>query len=202
MLKPYQVLDAAAAIELIGIADKKYHEDGGLPVPPEAINVKILWISDTLEPVELTTNAKIVPTTTFDTCPPLDLILVPGPSPHYVPPKDLSDFLIRRVAETKTVMTTCTGSIVLASLGLLDNERATINKEILSFAEERFPKVKWVRDERWVVNGKFWTAGGATVGLDMMYAFMKSEQFGFDLGSLTDTAANLLELEVRPQMYN
>jgi transcriptional regulator GlxA family with amidase domain len=161
--------------------------------------MKILWISDTLEPVELTTYAKLVPTTTFDTCPPLDLLLVPGPSLEYVPPPDLAQFLIKRAAETPVVMATCTGSFVLAGLGILDGKRATVNKELIDIVEKRFPKVNWVRDERWVVDGKFWTAGGATIGIDMAYAFLKSDKFS--LGSLPERALAIIEYTARPQSY-
>jgi transcriptional regulator GlxA family with amidase domain len=97
------------------------------------------------------------------------------------------------------VMTTCIGSMVLAAVGLLDGKRATINKQVIDIVEKRFPETEWVRDERWVVDGKFWTGGGAITGIDMMYALMKSDRF--QLGGLPEAAAAFLEYTPRPQKY-
>jgi transcriptional regulator GlxA family with amidase domain len=75
----------------------------------------------------------------------------------------------------------------------------TVNKEVIDIVEKRFPEVKWVRDERWVVDGKFWTAGGAVVGMDMAYAFLKGDKFNLD--GIPEEALAIIEYTARPQSY-
>lgn len=67
------------------------------------------------------------------------------------------------VPRTKTVLTTCIGGLWLASTGLLDGKKATTNRGALEQAKKLYPNVEWL-DQRWVVDGKFWTAGGAYAG--------------------------------------
>ena len=74
-----------------------------------------------IDPVELTAGYKIVPTTTVDTCPPLDYLLVGGPDPFSFKLSDrFADFLRAHVAANK----------ILVSVPLLI---ATIDSSHLSF---------------------------------------------------------------------
>lgn len=61
-------------------------------------------------------------------------------------------------------MTTCIGSLWLASSGVSDGKSATTNRGALPLAKKLYPKVEWM-DQRWVVDGKYWTAGGAGAGM-------------------------------------
>jgi transcriptional regulator GlxA family with amidase domain len=88
---------------------------------------------------------------------------------------------------TKLIMTTCIGSMWLASAGVLDGKKATTNRGALPFAKQMHPEVDW-QDERWTVDGKFWTSGGASAGIDMIATYVM-EHFekplvGFALESL------------------
>ena len=49
------------------------------------------------------------------------------------------------------------------------------------------PKVKWTREKQWVINGKFWTAGGAFAGTDM-FAHWVMENYGRDVAEAEYTA--------------
>jgi transcriptional regulator GlxA family with amidase domain len=151
------------------------------------------------ETVLLTANASIVPTHTFETCPKLDMLFIPGPPAGYHPPKDLSAFLLKMAGRVDVVMSDCSGPAVLAELGLLDGKRATINKEAVGLMKQAFPKVEWVDDERWVVDGNTWTAGGAVAGMDMMVAFLKSDKLR--LGDLAELGSKLIEYTPRSQFY-
>ena len=108
----------------------------------------------------------------LDGCPKLDLILVPGGigTRAAVDDRPLVDWLRRRSEEAELVMTVCTGSGLLAQTGLLDGRRATTNKMFFSWPESTWPKVKWVREARWVEDGKYWTSSGVSAGIDMALA--------------------------------
>ena len=72
-----------------------------------------------------------------------------------------------RTKEVKTLFTTCSGGMVAAAAGLLDGVTATTNHGAVPLAQQLFSKVNWTREKQWVVDGKFWTAGGACAGMDM-----------------------------------
>ncbi|MDX1514375.1 MAG: GlxA family transcriptional regulator [Gammaproteobacteria bacterium] len=60
-----------------------------------------------------------------------------------------------------------TGSYLLAHAGLLDGHRATIHWQELEAFEESFPRTEVVAD-RFVIDGRRISAGGATTALDLM----------------------------------
>jgi transcriptional regulator GlxA family with amidase domain len=108
----------------------------------------------------------------FADCPPLDLLLVPGgmSTREEVDNKATIDWLRRRAPEIATVMSVCSGSALLARAGLLDGRRATTNKMFFHEVAEQGPRVEWVREARWVEDGKFATSSGVSAGIDMALA--------------------------------
>ncbi len=73
----------------------------------------------------------------------------------------------------------CTGSALFAKVGLLDGKAATSNKKAFVWAMSTSNKVKWVKNARWVVDGKFYTSSGVSAGMDMTLGFV-SDQYGLD----------------------
>lgn len=65
-------------------------------------------------------------------------------------------------------------------LGLLDGLNATTNHEAIAIAREFAPNVKWTAEKNWVVDGKFWTAGGACAGIDII-AYWVMENYDKDI---------------------
>jgi transcriptional regulator GlxA family with amidase domain len=105
-------------------------------------------------------------------CRRLDLLLVPGGigTRPQVQNARLVDWLRERAGELEVAMTVCTGTALLAEAGLLDGRRATTNKMFFSWPESTWPAVRWVREARWVEDGKFWTSSGVAAGIDMALA--------------------------------
>ena len=66
----------------------------------------------------------------------------------------------------------CTGSALLASAGLLENMKATTNKEAFAWTTSYGDKVNWQREARWVEDGKFFTSSGVSAGMDMSLALI------------------------------
>ena len=96
-----------------------------LTFPP---NATVHLISQTIDPIESNEGLIITPTTTFDNCPQLDVICVPGGGIGQVgmmQNKKAIDFL-QRISKTATYITSvCTGSLMLAKANLLDGYKAT-----------------------------------------------------------------------------
>ena len=108
----------------------------------------------------------------FATCPHLDLLLVPGGigTRAEVENPALLEWLGRRADEVEVAMTVCTGTALLARTGLLDGRRATTNKMLFHWVAENGPRVHWVKEARWVEDGKFVTSSGVSAGMDMALA--------------------------------
>jgi transcriptional regulator GlxA family with amidase domain len=139
------------------------------PFKQHAIPMEFLYISSSLDLAWTTPEMYVKPTHTYENAPrDLDILLLGGPNPATVKEESLT-FLREASAQTKTILTTCTGAMWLAKSGVLDGKKATTNRVMLGIAKSMFPSVEWL-DQRWVVEeGKFegaqiWTAGGAGCG--------------------------------------
>ena len=104
--------------------------------------------------------------------PPLDVMLVPGGTGTRteVGNRPLLDWLVGRATDTGIVTSVCTGAALLARAGILDGRRATTNKRSFQWVVEQGPRVEWVREARWVEDGKFVTSSGVSAGIDMTLA--------------------------------
>jgi putative intracellular protease/amidase len=107
-------------------------------------------------------------------CEPLDVVFVPGGhgTRREVANPVLLDWLRRQTASAEFVASVCTGSAVLAAAGVLDGRRATSNKAAFAWVRSQGPRVTWVPEARWVVDGKYWTSSGVSAGIDMALALL------------------------------
>jgi cyclohexyl-isocyanide hydratase len=108
----------------------------------------------------------LVPTHTFETCPRLDLICVPGGIAGVVGAmgdRETIDFVRRQASAAKYVTSVCTGAFILGVAGLLKGRRATTHwafTELLPLVGATYEKGRVVKD------GSLITAGGVTSGID------------------------------------
>lgn len=142
-----------------------------------AIPMEFYYLATTLSPAEFVVPGNIfryLPTHTYDSCPrDLDILLIGGPLLTHRPPS-ADKFMKEAWGRTKVILTTCTGSLWLASTGLLEGRRCTTNREFLGAAKSLYPDIKW-EDRRWVVDekpfngddgkGELWTGGAAGHGM-------------------------------------
>ncbi len=74
------------------------------------------------------------------------------------------------------VLSVCTGSALLAKAGILNGKKATSNKLSWQWASAQSEQVHWVKQARWVVDGKFYTSSGVSAGMDMALGFIADRQ--------------------------
>lgn len=97
---------------------------------------------------------------------------------------------VQALAEkSKFVLTVCTGSALLATTNLLNGHRATSNKRAFDWVTSLNPNVHWIKQARWVVDGKFYTSSGVSAGMDMCLGFI-ADQHG---EALAQQVANDIE---------
>ena len=80
--------------------------------------------------------------------------------------------LERAIQQADLVLSVCTGAAFLAQLGQLKGRLATSNKRAWSWVTSFDSEVRWQRQARWVVDGKFYTSSGVSAGMDMTLGFI------------------------------
>ncbi|PPQ91193.1 hypothetical protein CVT25_001208 [Psilocybe cyanescens] len=176
----FQWLDAAGPVDHINNHSQEMVKYLNLPksITDKAPIINWHYISSDLTPVQPTSGPLQIPTCTFDNCPPLDFIIIPGPEPTAPAPKGFISFIQKRVADPnlKGLLMVCTAALMVAQSGILDGRQvcsAKVALKSLSEAGLLDKKVKWVGDRRWVVDGKLWSAAGITSGIDLAAEFAR-----------------------------
>ncbi|KTS14465.1 MAG: DJ-1/PfpI family protein [Pantoea sp. Morm] len=152
---------------------------GPFEVFSRAPDTKVHLIWKNLELVVSDRGMAIQPTTTFDTCPALDIICIPGgPGQiNLMEDEEVLSFIRAQSKQAKLVTSVCTGSLVLGAAGLLEGYKATthwasLDQLALLGAEPVNERV--VRDRNRI------TGAGVTSGIDFALSVV-SEMFGPDI---------------------
>lgn len=152
---------------------------GPFEVFARAPDTKVHLIWKNLELVVSDRGMAIQPTTTFDACPALDIICIPGGPGQINLMKDeeVLSFIRAQSKQAKLVTSVCTGSLVLGAAGLLQGYKATthwasLDQLALLGAEPVNERV--VRDRNRI------TGAGVTSGIDFALSVV-SEMFGPDI---------------------
>jgi putative intracellular protease/amidase len=123
-------LDVAGPFEVFSVArlneERRYIE----PSP-----FRVLLLGKKPEQVLTVGGLRLFPDVTFDNCPELDMLIVPGGWGTRTEINDIK-FLNRiadRVAWTKLTASVCTGSSLLGKAGLLDGREATTHWQAIDF---------------------------------------------------------------------
>ena len=130
---------------------------------------RVITVAETTEPVRCAKGLRVLPDHSFEDCPPLDVILVPGGfgTRRERLNEAMTSFVAKQDANTTWTTSVCTGAFILHGAGLLEGRRATTHwaafDEFLGFA----PDQQLDREARWVVDGKVVTSAGVSPGLDM-----------------------------------
>jgi transcriptional regulator GlxA family with amidase domain len=124
-------------------------------------------VGERAEPMDTDVHVRMIPDRTFAEVPHPFALVVPGGRRATI--RAMSDPAIREYVRTaaasaEVVASVCTGSLILASLGLLEGRQATTNW-FYAKVLERFGATYLRR--RWVEDGKFVMSAGVSAGIDM-----------------------------------
>jgi transcriptional regulator GlxA family with amidase domain len=92
-----------------------------------------------------------------------DFVIVPAVM--YPDDARLLAWLRSQAARRAVAMSICDGALVLARTGLLDDHAATAFWMSLGNLEKDYPKVRWVRNRRWVDDGRVVSTTGVTASI-------------------------------------
>jgi len=125
-------------------------------------------VAKTMQPVTSDRGLNIMPTCTFDNCPPLNLICVSGGSGvvEALADVDTVDFIRHQGRSAEYVTSVCVGAFLLGAAGLLKGRRAATHwayVDLLPLVGATHQKGRVVRD------GNIFTSGGVTSGIDFAF---------------------------------
>jgi transcriptional regulator GlxA family with amidase domain len=152
-------LDAVGPWEVLAAWADGWPDDG----------IEVITLAPAEGPVRCAKGLRILADYTWDTAPPLDVVVYPGGLGTRA---QLGDGAIRawvnRLAERGALMTSvCTGSLVYADAGLLAGKPATTHWSALDLLAQLDPSIELRPDDRFVDAGGVITAAGVSAGIDM-----------------------------------
>jgi transcriptional regulator GlxA family with amidase domain len=164
LFEEIEVLDFCGPFEVFSttrLNEEKRREE---PSPFE-----VLLVAEHPDPVTTTGGMKVIPQCTFENCPRLDILVIPG---GWGTRKELNnpvmlDWLRTRAGEVETLTSVCTGSMLLGFAGLLNGLHATTHWRSLDWMRDSFPTVTVEYKKHVVEDGRVLTSAGISAGIDM-----------------------------------
>jgi cyclohexyl-isocyanide hydratase len=134
---------------------------------------------------------QIIPDTTLQECPALDIIVAPGGKGRLAAMKNttIKEFINRQSQTAKYVTSVCTGAFLLAEAGLLTGKKATTYHTAFSELKSYSTQVITAKV---VQDGKIITSGGVSSGLELGFYLLR-ELFG---ASIAQEVARKIEYAI------
>ena len=135
----------------------------------------------TVAPAEGVVRARnglhVVPDHTLESCPPAEILVVPGGfgTRALLRNDEVLAWVRARAAAAEIVMSVCTGALVLARVGVLDGLRVTTHHELLALLAELAPTAVVDAGARFHDNGRVLTAAGISAGIDCALHVVRRE---------------------------
>ncbi len=151
---------------------------------------KVFTVARSDEVVTATGGLKVVPDYGFHDAPPIDLLVVPGGfgTRALLEESTVIEWIQTQAAQVSQLTAVCTGSLLLATAGLLRGRRATTHwgaTELLASLDESIQ----VDRERRVVEDGVVTSAGVSAGIDMAFVVVE-RMFG---RSVADETARYMD---------
>ena len=161
-----EVLDFCGPFEVFSVTGKR---DGSDPFNVYTVAER--------SPISARNSLNVNPSHTFNTCPQPDILVIPGGGGRRA---DGSTFGTRKEMHNETllawvnqlypktehVLSVCTGALILAKAGLVENIAATTHHLALDELRQVAPTAEVKANERVVDSGKLVFSGGISAGID------------------------------------
>jgi cyclohexyl-isocyanide hydratase len=163
------------------------------------VQVELVWKN--LDPVKSDAQFSLLPTQTFDTCPDLDVLCVPGGpgQQQLMQDPEVLGWLKRQGKQAQWVTSVCSGSLLLGAAGLLAGYRAASHWNYRQYltAFGAIPD-----DSRVVIDRNRITGGGVTAGIDFalrVIALLRGEDIAKEIQLLLEYAPDVPFNAGRPE---
>ena len=159
-----EVLDFAGPFEVFTTANRVHARN----TPGQAPPFDVVTLAGSDAPVRARAGLRVLADHTPETCPKIDVLLLPGGVvDEELRNAQLIEWLMSMSKSVELLASVCTGAFLLAKAGVLDGLAATTHWEDATDLANAFPRVRVVRDARWVDEGRVITSAGIAAGIDM-----------------------------------
>ena len=164
LFKDIEVLEFCGPFEVFSVTRRNEEKRREEPSP-----FNVLLVAETREPVVTTGGMKVLPDCDLDSCPALDILVVPGGwgTRQEMNNGRLLAWISERARQVETLTSVCTGALLLGKAGLLEGRRATTHWRSLDWMQELFPKTRVEKQLHVVEDGALLTSAGISAGIDM-----------------------------------
>lgn len=110
------------------------------------------------------------------------LVVIGGESAFTEPSSEVVEWIKKRAAQVRRIVSVCTGAFTLAPTGLLDGKRMTTHWHHAHRLSQKYPKLLLEKDQIFVKHGKLYSTAGVTAGIDVALSIVE-EDFGHKTAS-------------------
>jgi transcriptional regulator GlxA family with amidase domain len=154
-----EVLDFCGPFEVFSVANRF--------TDPPAFNV--LTVAEKAGPILTRGGLSVNPHHRLADCPSPELLLIPGGqgTRKEMHNSTTIEWIKEASSKAELVLSVCTGSLLLATAGLLDGLEATTHHGAIELLRQTAPKTIVHTDRRFVDNGRIVCSAGIAAGIDM-----------------------------------
>ncbi len=154
-----EVLDFAGPFEVFSVTNELSAEQV----------FEVYTVAEEKRPIRARNGLSVNPDYDLFTAPPPDILIVPGGAGTRALLRNsaILNWIRARSDTAERVLSVCSGSLVLAQVGLLQGLRATTHHEVLAELKSLAPDTQVLDDQRFVDNGRVVTSAGISAGIDM-----------------------------------
>jgi transcriptional regulator GlxA family with amidase domain len=148
---------------------------------------EVIIIGETNEPISARNGLKILPAALFKDNLNLDILIIPGgygAEEIEIKNRTTIDWITEQQKTVKILASVCTGALLLAECGILNNKKATTHWMDIDRLEHDYPKIEVVRNKKFVDEGNIITSGGISAGINMSFHIV-SRLFGAEIAKNT-----------------
>lgn len=156
-----ELLDFAGPFEVFSSARMTFE------TPDRLFNV--FTVAESPAPLRCNNPVTVAPDYTLETCPLVDILVVPGGygTRSAITRTPLIDWLRARASTAAVMTSVCTGSFLLAEAGLLAGRAATTHWASIQRMRDAYPDLEVRQHVRWVDEGAVVSSAGVSAGIDM-----------------------------------
>ncbi|WP_413233352.1 DJ-1/PfpI family protein [Oceanobacillus sp. 1P07AA] len=161
-----EVLDFAGPFEVLSVTS---FDDGAKPFQVETVSEqdKIIYARNGL---------KVKADYCFDSMPKFDILIIPGglgARKKEIHNNKVIDWIKREMKNVQIMSSVCTGALLLAKAGLLDEKKATTHWASVNRLKNEFPQVDVQQGVKYVDEESIITSAGISAGINMSFHIVR-----------------------------